>query len=376
MTKKHSRLYNRRVLLRFNRSHFVAPASICVALLALAHCSLAGLDDGSGGSDAGPSADGSTLNDSRPPADAPPPEIPTLHVSDQGPIAALAATNAFVAWQSGDDEMHACRTSDCTSSTTVDNEQRTIVGRVGFVGDTFYYLRADQPVRCELPSSGTLRCVDNNGIGFDFEPKPVNSAVDLNGMFVSCEDGAKGTKGIYACDAVSGNGCGAWTANGTGSTSWRKIQSGTAANAIALSGSEVFWAAPGTNGAIYRCPRAGCGGAPTALAMNQLDPKSIAVNGSTVYWATSDGAIRSCTDDCAGGPKTLATGQSGARNIVFSSSMIYWANENAGTIMRCDPAACSPVTLAEKIDRPQQIAANDSRIYFSVNAGAIYSLTK
>ena len=64
---------------------------------------------------------------------------------------------------------------------------------------------------------------------------------------------------------------------------------------IATDGVEVVWTTDdGSNGAVYRCPIAGCASGPTVIATAQNHPRGITLDGKGhVYWATSGGGVGS-----------------------------------------------------------------------------------
>jgi hypothetical protein len=78
------------------------------------------------------------------------------------------------------------------------------------------------------------------------------------------------------------------------------------------------------------------GGAPTVLASGQDYPEGIAVDGSSVYWATIDGSIRK-TPSNGGSIVDLATGQPDAFSFAVDSTSVYWALQDSLSIAKMTP---------------------------------------
>lgn len=108
---------------------------------------------------------------------------------------------------------------------------------------------------------------------------------------------------------------------------------------------------PDGAGAIVRCPKAGCAGAPETLVAGRNHPVYLVADAQRVYWIEQgtagkgflDGAVAACPKSgCGGVARTIADRQYLPSAIAVDAGCVYWstsANGNLdGTIQRA-PAA-------------------------------------
>jgi DNA-binding beta-propeller fold protein YncE len=72
-----------------------------------------------------------------------------------------------------------------------------------------------------------------------------------------------------------------------------------------------------------------------------------------------------------GSPVTLASAQSNPRAIAVDATSVYWANygigSNDGTVMKVALAGDSPVTLASGLYQPNGLAVDATSVYWTNN---------
>lgn len=115
---------------------------------------------------------------------------------------------------------------------------------------------------------------------------------------------------------------------------------------IAVNPTTVFWAT--TNG-VYRAPLAG--GPPTPLSTATKNNCGIAVNAVHAYWATGEGFIE--RDLLSGGPPTaIVKAPLGPCGVALDSRYVYWANSQSDSIGRAnlDGSAAEPRFLGGATD--------------------------
>jgi hypothetical protein len=111
------------------------------------------------------------------------------------------------------------------------------------------------------------------------------------------------------------------------------LDSFTEGSAIAVREGEVYWTTRGgqddQSGLVSKVSR--CGGPVTTLAANQIDPWSIAVDATNVYWGTSSddgmghatGGVRKVPLG-GGSPIQIATGVFFLGSVATDGSYVYW----------------------------------------------------
>jgi hypothetical protein len=108
-----------------------------------------------------------------------------------------------------------------------------------------------------------------------------------------------------------------------------------------------------------------------ALASNQKSPGSIAIDGTTVYWTTGDGAVRSCAKSgCNGNPTTLASAQSLPDGIATDGTSVFWVNDTSGDVQTCSVSGCGgvPTTMATGQSNPSNVAVRNGYAYWTTHA--------
>jgi sugar lactone lactonase YvrE len=154
--------------------------------------------------------------------------------------------------------------------------------------------------------------------------------------------------------------------DGTGAKTVANGQS--APNGVAVSGSHLYWASPGT-GTIVEANLDGTGA--KTIAEGQSYPYGVAVGGGHLYWANNygfgpraTGAIVEANLDGTGA-KTIASGQGGPNGVAISGSHLYWANDTAGTIVEANLDGAGAQAIASGQSTPTGMAVSGTHLYWA-----------
>jgi hypothetical protein len=138
---------------------------------------------------------------------------------------------------------------------------------------------------------------------------------------------------------------------------------------LTLAGGKIYF----HDGAkVLSCDRAaGCGGGPTTVVTEASGTgiTALTVAGDAVYYATSDGKIRSAPAQ-GGNGTDMTTGQENTYDIVADGADLYWVNYTRGgsyddgSMVTCKIAQCAATTVALN----GQARAND----VAVDSGYVY----
>jgi hypothetical protein len=152
----------------------------------------------------------------------------------------------------------------------------------------------------------------------------------------------------------------------------------TSPRSIAVDGTNVYWATQDNAGAVMKCAKAGCNNAPATLASSQNWTMSLLVDNANVYWANyTGGELMKCSlGGCSGNPTALASSQQPWGSAIDTSD-VYWTDLIGGKILKCGINGCNgtPVTVLDKQKVPGAMAADAKGIYWSTQ-GAVMVLAK
>lgn len=160
--------------------------------------------------------------------------------------------------------------------------------------------------------------------------------------------------------------------------------------AIAVDANNVYWVnngSGGPDGSIVRTPianpEAGLpdGGAWTTLAAAQTSPQNLAVDGTYVYWTSTQtkGTVQAVSKTSSGSdtPIVIASGQAAPYGVVVDTNpsvpdYVYWTNSNDGTVNRAsvpgaEAGATSPIVIASGIS-----VSVPTAMAIDPNAGYVY----
>lgn len=147
--------------------------------------------------------------------------------------------------------------------------------------------------------------------------------------------------------------------------SWAKGEPGN----VVVDTLNVYWA---QNGQVLGMPLAG--GSAVVLADQQSLPHGLAVDGTFVYWLSTDGSVMKAP--IAGGPWTeLATGPVAQlfgpteRGLVLDADHVYWINsatgESDGQILKVSKNGGEITVLADGEFHPAAIAVDSDSVYYT-----------
>lgn len=144
------------------------------------------------------------------------------------------------------------------------------------------------------------------------------------------------------------------------------------ATAIAVDGQNVYFAAEGSSTPVQQCPKTGCVGAPILLGTGYAF--GLAVVGGFVHWGDfSSGKVWRCAvGGCGGNPTAIALNQTSIRGVATDGVKIYWSANN--NILGCDPASCTPFTVRTGTGAIFDMAADQATVlYVDTAASKVYA---
>jgi hypothetical protein len=161
--------------------------------------------------------------------------------------------------------------------------------------------------------------------------------VVVDGQNVYFEEEGTVTGAVYECPKT---GCGgAPTLLGPGQTT-----------GIALDATRVYWG-DFQNGKIVACDKGGCAGVPTVLAGAEPYASGLTTDGSSLYWVTSNTTVRTCALPACAGPSNVTTGTLATYELAALQGSVFWADNGTQSIVECPGSGCvgAPVKYANGI---------------------------
>lgn len=162
---------------------------------------------------------------------------------------------------------------------------------------------------------------------------------------------------------------GPWSVPIGGGSRTMLVQGGTthfASVAIAVYGSNVYFATAPGEGAIVSVPKTG--GAPTVLVSNRAHPSAIAVDATGIYWgeysylAQPGGIFRAALD---GSGVTMLSSDDDVAGIAIDDGNVYWSAQHANAIRSVPKGGGAMVTLASGLDGPAGVTQYAGNVYWA-----------
>lgn len=141
---------------------------------------------------------------------------------------------------------------------------------------------------------------------------------------------------------------------------------------VAIDDTRVYWS-DGTS--IFSCAKRNCADSTTTLARTPVgETHGIAVDATSVYWATTSGGKIMKVGKNGGAAFTLASGGY-PYQVTVDENNVYWTDEQPGTIMKVPTSGGVPVQLATG-QGPMGIAVDGQNVYFTTSDGKMVQVSK
>ena len=105
------------------------------------------------------------------------------------------------------------------------------------------------------------------------------------------------------------------------------LAEGLGFHSIAVDSSYVYWSRDGLNGAILRCPVAGCEGGPEVFVSPVRQPGNLTLENGNLYWQhdtlSQGGAVSRCSLVNCVLPARVAEGVAPAQDLAFDDQYLY-----------------------------------------------------
>jgi hypothetical protein len=137
---------------------------------------------------------------------------------------------------------------------------------------------------------------------------------------------------------------------------------------LRVDATSVYWLDYGVStndGALLRCPLAGCAGTPTVLTGVLGMPFGLAVTASRAYYTESGTGELSVVPIAGGNPTALSSGQQQPSGLAVDASHAYWASTGDGNVARIALTGGSSTTMSVVMGFPQDVATDGTNVYFT-----------
>ena len=210
------------------------------------------------------------------------------------------------------------------------------------------YWPADERVRCMPKDGGEIAVVATC--------RHPPSAIAVDGEYVYVADRHAGT--VIAVPCEGGDDDDYTIAVG---------QHGT--GALAVDDESVYWTT--SEGALRCAPKDG--GPVVTLAERPGPAGALVVDRTGVYWlrgSSPKAAILRVAKE-GGEPSVLASGLRTSGFLAQDAGFIYWADPRKGAVMRVPKAGGAPAAVVEGLDAPEALVVDGANVYWS-ETGARY----
>jgi hypothetical protein len=158
------------------------------------------------------------------------------------------------------------------------------------------------------------------------------------------------------------------------------IASGISPISLVADESHVYWQS--SDAALLRCPVQGCVGAPELVAsLDQFSPQdTLTLDGSNLYWLTGNGAakpggVATVPKDGSAPARSIVEGVLMPRSLAIQGDTVYWSESyTGGAVKRCPFAGCSatPMVLASSVELPALLDVDGDRAFWFLSTGMWY----
>jgi hypothetical protein len=221
-------------------------------------------------------------------------------------------------------------------------------GSIALDGTAFYYLDLSTGKVMKVPVSGgapTTLATASNGVSSAIEGLAIDAA---NAYWTAYTDGTITKVPLTGGPAVI------LAANEVNPSS------------IAVDTASVYWRT--SQGAVKKLPFGGT----TAQTIGSGATAGLAVKDSAAYWATADGVVKGTI---IGGPATLLVPDKTIWAFTLDASNIYWTSPTTGAVMKMPLLSTTPTPVASGLAFPIDVAVDATHVYW-VGGKTTYTVMK